>query len=75
MIPAALSPGFGVEVPRYPRTVTPELLRREAVRPPEDEAAFDVYAAEVGAQFAVFASVVLLFGTLAWWPLDGVVWP
>jgi signal transduction histidine kinase len=59
----------------YTPAVTPELLRREAVRPPEDEAAFDVYAAEVCAQFAVFASVVLLFGTLAWWPLDGVVWP
>ena len=56
-------------------TVTPALLRREAVRPPEDEAAFDVQAAEVGAQFAVFASVVLLFGTVARWPLDGVVWP
>ncbi|MEZ4405450.1 MAG: sensor histidine kinase [Polyangiales bacterium] len=55
--------------------MTPELLRREAARSREDEAAFDAFAAEVGAQFAVFASAVLLFGTLAWWPLDAVVWP
>lgn len=75
MIPAARSAGFGAADPRYPETVKPELFRREPARSPEDEAAFDAYAAEVGAQFAVFASLVLLFGTLAWWPLDGVVWP
>lgn len=75
MISAARSPGFRAVDPRYAAAVTPELLRRETVRTPEDEAAFDVYAAEVGAQFGVFASVVLLFGTLAWWPLDAVVWP
>ncbi|MEZ4393998.1 MAG: sensor histidine kinase [Polyangiales bacterium] len=55
--------------------MTPELFRREAARSPEDEAAFDLHAGEVGAQFAVFASAVLLFGTLAWWPLDTVVGP
>ncbi len=61
--------------PRYRLPVTPGFLRREAARPPADDAAFDVYAAEVVAQFAVFASLLLLFGTLAWWPLDALVWP
>jgi signal transduction histidine kinase len=55
--------------------VTPELLRREPVRSLEDEAAFDAHAAEVTAQFAVLGTVLLAFGTLAWWPLDAVVWP
>lgn len=55
--------------------MAPALFRREAVRSPEDETAFDAYAAVVGGQYAVFASAVLLFGTLAWWPLDAVVWP
>lgn len=60
---------------RYLPAVAPDLLRREAARSPAEEAAFDTYAAEVLAQLAVFGSAVLLFGTLAWWPLDAVVWP
>jgi len=42
---------------------------------PEDEEAFDAYAATLTTQLGLLASIIMLFFTVAWWPLDPIVMP
>jgi signal transduction histidine kinase len=43
--------------------------------PPDDEAAFDRYAAELTAQYGLLASAFMIAVTLLWWPVDALVGP
>lgn len=55
--------------------MSPAPPRLGEVRDALDEAAFGVYAAEVTARYGTLTSALLLFCTLAWWPLDAIVKP
>lgn len=52
------------------RDLIPPLLHAVAVDHPEDEAAFDDFAAGIIRQLGLLAASVLLAAILAWWPLD-----
>ena len=70
--------------PRYARRATvssrldslvPPLFRPVPPQSAQDEATFDDYAATLARQLGLMACAVMVFFTLAWWPLDLVVIP
>lgn len=51
----------------------PTLLRPINAATPDDERAFEVYAASVTGQLGVLTAAAMIVFTLAWWPLDLIV--
>lgn len=70
---AAASPVVSEAPPVLPSL--PTMLRPVPDLTPEDEAAFDQFAAVVARQMGLVAISVMLVATVLWWPLDAWVIP